>query len=105
MLTISYGQAFPYIRESVISTIKREAFISDRKSYKTLRHHWCVIILNVNTPTRDKRDNIKDSFYEELQCVLHQLPKYNMRILLRDFNENIGTGDIFKPTVGNENLP
>jgi endonuclease/exonuclease/phosphatase family metal-dependent hydrolase len=47
---------------------------------------------------------VKDSLYEELECVFDKFPKYHMKILLGDFNSKIGKEDIFKPTIGNESL-
>jgi exonuclease III len=49
---------------------------------------------------------VKDSFYEELERVLNawRFPKYHMKVLLGDFNAKVGRGDIFKPTIENENL-
>jgi hypothetical protein len=49
---------------------------------------------------------MKDSFYEdeELEGVFVKFSKYNMKILLGDFNAKVGREDIFKPTIGNENL-
>jgi glycosylphosphatidylinositol transamidase (GPIT) subunit GPI8 len=44
---------------------------------------------------------VKESFYEEL---FDKFPKYHMKFLLGDFNTKVGRGDIFKPTIGNENL-
>jgi hypothetical protein len=43
-----------------------------------------------------------DSFYEELGRVFDQFPRYDMKILLGDFNAKVGREDIFKPTMGNE---
>jgi hypothetical protein len=36
-------------------------------SYIILRGHWCHIVLNVHAPTEDKIDDMKDSFYKELE--------------------------------------
>jgi hypothetical protein len=58
----------------------------------------------VHAPTEDKCDDTKDSFYEELEGVFDQFPKYHMKILLGDFNTKVGREDIFKPTIGNESL-
>jgi hypothetical protein len=52
----------------------------------------------------DKSDESKDSFYEELEQVFDHFPRYNMKILLRDLNANVGRENIFKPTIGNESL-
>jgi hypothetical protein len=56
----------------------------------------------VHAPCEDTSDDIKDSFYEELGHVFDQFPRYDMKILLGDFNAKVGREDIFKPTIGNE---
>jgi hypothetical protein len=35
-------------------------------------------------PTEDKTDDVKGSFYEELERVFDKFPKYHKKILLRD---------------------
>jgi hypothetical protein len=68
-----------------------------------LKGNWCnIVVLNVHAPCEDKSDDVKDSFYEELARVFDQFPRYDMNILLDDFNEKVGREDIFKPTIGNE---
>jgi hypothetical protein len=47
-------------------------------------------------------DDIKGNFYEEIGRVFDQFPRYDMKILLGDFNAKVGREDIFKPTIGNE---
>jgi hypothetical protein len=49
--------------------------------YITLTGLWCDIILNVHAPTEDLCDDKKDSFYEELEGVFDQFPKYHIKIL------------------------
>jgi hypothetical protein len=56
----------------------------------------------VHAPCEDTSDGIKDSFYEELGRVFDQFPRYDMQILLGNFNTKVGRKDIFKPTIGNE---
>jgi exonuclease III len=58
----------------------------------------------VYVPTEDKDDDIKGSFYKELEQVFDQFPRYNMKILVGDFNAKVGREDIFKPIIGNESL-
>lgn len=66
---------------------------------------WCIIIiLNVHAPTKDKNDDMKDSFYEKLECVFDLFLKYHMNILLGHFNAKVGRGDTVKPTIGSESL-
>jgi hypothetical protein len=93
------------VHNRIISAVKRVEFVSDRMSYITLKGLWCdIIVLNVHAPTEDKDDDTKDSFYEEIEQVLDQFPRYHMKILLGDFNAKVGREDIFKPIIGNESL-
>jgi hypothetical protein len=72
-------------------------------SYVILRGRWCnIIVLNVHALCENTSDDIKDSFYEEQARVFDQFPRYDMNILLGDFNVKVGREDIFKPTIGNE---
>ena len=74
-------------------------------SYIVLRGRWCnIIVLNVHAPSEEKTDSSKDSFYEELEQVFDTFPKYDMKILLGDFNAKVGRENIFKPNRGNESL-
>jgi exonuclease III len=89
----------------IISAVKWAEFVSDRMSYMVIRGHWChIIVLNVHAPIEDKTDDMKDSFYEEVEHMLDKLPKYHMKILLGDFNDKVSREEIFKPTIGNESL-
>jgi exonuclease III len=94
-----------FVYKRIISAVKRVEFVSDGMSYIILRGRWFhIIVLNVHAPTENKIDDVKDSFYEEMECVFNKFPKYHMKILLRDFNTKVGREDIFKPTIGNECL-
>jgi hypothetical protein len=63
-----------------------------------------LIVLSVHDPSENRTDDMKDSFYEELEYVFYKFPKYHMNILLGDLNSKIGREDIFKQTIGNESL-
>ena len=52
----------------------------------------------------EKTDVSKYSIYEKLERVFDHFSKYNMKILLGDFNAQLGREDILKPTARNENL-
>jgi hypothetical protein len=70
-----------------------------------LRGRWCdITVLNIHAPTEDKINDLKVSFYEELECVVSQSCKYDMKILLGNFSAGIGREDSFKLTVGNKSL-
>jgi hypothetical protein len=67
-------------------------------SYIILRGRWCnIIVLNVHAPCEDKGGDVKDSFYEELGRLFDQFPRYDMKILLGDFNAKAGRENISKP--------
>jgi hypothetical protein len=49
----------------------------------------------VHLLTEDKGDDVKDSFYEELEQVFDQFPRYHTKSLLGDFDAKVGWEDIF----------
>jgi hypothetical protein len=63
------------VHKGIISAVKTVEFVSDRMPYIILRGHWChIILLNVYTPTEEKIDDVKDSFYEEFDmCSINSL--------------------------------
>jgi hypothetical protein len=90
------------VHKRIISAVRRVEFVSERMSYIILRGHWHdIIVLNVHVPTENNIDEMKASFYEELECIFNKFHKYCTKILL-DFNAKVGKVDIFKPTIGNE---
>ena len=87
-----------FVHQRIASAVKRIEFISDRVSYIDLRGRWCnIIVLNVHAKSEEKSDSSKDSFYEELEQAFDHFPKYDMKILLGDFNAKVGRENIFKP--------
>ena len=94
-----------FVHHRIVSAVKRVEFVNDRVSYIVLRGRWCnIIVLNVHSPSEDKCDYSKDSFYEELEQVFDHFPRYHMKILLGDFNAKVGRENIFKPTIRNVSL-
>jgi hypothetical protein len=55
----------------------------------------------VDAQCDDKGDDVKDSFYGELGRGFDQFPRYDMKIVLGNFNAKVGRENIFKPTIGN----
>jgi hypothetical protein len=50
-------------------------------SYILLRGRWChIIVLNVHVPTEDKTDDVKKSFYEELEREFDKFSKCHKKI-------------------------
>ena len=93
-----------FIDHRIVSAVKRVEFVSDRMSYMVLRSRWCrIIALNVHAPSEKKSDDLKYSFYEELEKVFDHFPKYRIKILLGNLMQNWGH-DIFKPTIWIDSL-
>jgi hypothetical protein len=65
-----------FLHKRIISAVKRVEFVNDRMSYIILRGCWFhIIVLTVHAPTEDKTDDVKDSFYEELERIFDKFPK------------------------------
>jgi hypothetical protein len=94
------------VHKRIISAVKRVQFVKDRMSYIILRGRWChiIIVLNIHAPTEDNIDDVKDTFYKELECVFNKFCKYHMEIQLGDFSAKVSREDIFKLTIGNDSL-
>jgi hypothetical protein len=79
------------MHKTIISAINRVEFVSDRRcvvsDHCSEREHSCR--------KRKKADDVKDIFYEELECVFDRFPKYHMKILLGDFSAKVGRGRHF----------
>jgi hypothetical protein len=50
-----------------------------------------VVNLSVHAPTEDKTDDVKDSFYEDLERIFDKFSKHHMKILLGDINAKVLT--------------
>jgi exonuclease III len=65
-----------FVHKKIISAVKRVEFVSDGMSYIILRgHSFHIIVLNIHAPTEDKIDDVKESFYEELERIFDKFPK------------------------------
>jgi exonuclease III len=85
-----------FVHKRIMSAVRRVEFVSDWMSYIILRGCWCnIIVLNEHAPCEDTSDDVKDNFCEELTRVFDQFRRYEMRILLGDFNAKVGREDIF----------
>jgi hypothetical protein len=82
-----------FVYNRIISAVNMVEFVSNRISYITMKGRWCdIIVINVHDTTEDKDDDMKDRFYEELEQVFDQFPRYHMKILVEVFNVKVGKG-------------
>jgi hypothetical protein len=70
-----------FVHQRIAPAVKRVEFVNDRVSYIVMRGRWSnIIVLNVHAPSEEKSDELKYSFYEELEQVFDNFSKYNMKI-------------------------
>jgi len=70
-----------FVHRTTVSAVKRVEFVSDRLSYIVLRGRWHnIIVVNVHATSEEKSGESKGSFYEELEQVFDQFPKYHMKM-------------------------
>jgi hypothetical protein len=64
-----------FVQKRKLLAINKVEFVSERMSYILLSCHWFhIIFLNDHTPTEGKIDDMKDSFYEELEHIFDKFP-------------------------------
>lgn len=79
-------------------------------TYKCINERLCMIrlkgrffnisIISVHAPTEEKGEEEKDSFYDTLSRMYDNLPRYDVKIILGDFNAKIGKESAYMPTIG-----
>jgi exonuclease III len=79
--------------------------------FKLINHELCTLrvkgrfnnlsLICVHSPTKEKNEYIKESFYEEVETIVTGCPKNDIKILLGDFNAKVGFGDQDGLAVGN----
>jgi hypothetical protein len=64
-----------------MSAVKWVEFVTDRISYIILSDCWRDIdVLNVHAHIEDKIDDMKGTFYEEIEHVFNKFTKHNIKI-------------------------
>ena len=57
--------------------MKRIEFVSDSLSYILLNGRGLhILVVNVHAPSEEKSEELKDSFYEDVELMLDLFPKY-----------------------------
>jgi hypothetical protein len=75
-----------FVHRRIISAVNRAEFVSDRMSCVIVRGLWGdIVVLNVHAPTEDKIDDVKDSFYEDLERVFDKFAKFHSKFRVVNF--------------------
>ena len=70
---------------------------ADRCSVKVISKFLLV-------PTDSNTEEIKEEFYNLLEQNINQMATSDIKIILGDFNANVGKENMYKLTIGNESL-
>uniref|UniRef100_A0A1B0D0H1 Endonuclease/exonuclease/phosphatase domain-containing protein n=1 Tax=Phlebotomus papatasi TaxID=29031 RepID=A0A1B0D0H1_PHLPP len=63
-----------------------------------------ITLFSVHAPTLDKDNMVKETFYAELEKEFDNVPKYDIKIILGDFNAKLGKEAFLRPAVGSHSL-
>ncbi|XP_075979935.1 uncharacterized protein LOC142979060 [Anticarsia gemmatalis] len=89
------------VSKNLVSSVIRFDAISDRLCVLRIKtQFYNISIVNAYAPTELTDEDTKDEFYDHLESVYDQLPSFDAKILLGDFNAKVGREDVFKPTIG-----
>jgi len=99
-----YGTVF-FINSKMRKSFLSFEPLSDRLCKLRLRGKFRIItLISTYTPTEDSPDVIKDEFYDQLSQECEKAHKYNILILLGDFNANIGKENFMAAVAGKYTL-
>ncbi|XP_038106623.1 craniofacial development protein 2-like [Culex quinquefasciatus] len=59
-----------------------------------------ISIINVHSPHSGSEDDDKDAFYEQLNWTYNSCPKHDVKVVIGDFNAQVGQEEEFRPVIG-----
>jgi endonuclease/exonuclease/phosphatase family metal-dependent hydrolase len=90
----------------IIARKRKESMLE----YETINERVCrlrmkgryrnITIISVHAPTEEKEDREKEEFYECLEEMYHKIQKYDLVIIMGDFNAKIGKEEYQKEVAG-----
>lgn len=91
------------VNELLLPHVKHFERVSDRICYMRIADKsGDLILICVYAPTETGPNDEKEVFYEELERTYNKLPNHCSKILLGDFNAQVGNETMYKPTIGGE---
>jgi hypothetical protein len=93
-----------YVRGEILKYVNGFKFINERMLFEMKS---CMVLLYRDKCTctnKQKREEIKEEFYNLLEQNINQIANSVIKIILGDFNAKFVKENIQKPTIGNESL-
>lgn len=59
-----------------------------------------ITLINVHAPHEENNVEAKEEYYNELDKIYEEIPKYDIKLLLGDTNAKIGKEKLYRPTIG-----
>uniref|UniRef100_A0A8D9B4S3 Craniofacial development protein 2 n=1 Tax=Cacopsylla melanoneura TaxID=428564 RepID=A0A8D9B4S3_9HEMI len=89
--TGQFGTGF-LINKTVRGSIMEYQTVSDKICKIRLKGKFRnITIVSIHAPTKEKSEEIKETFYESLDEVLSQVQKYDQILVIGDFNAQVGS--------------
>jgi len=95
------------VDDKILSRVIKLKAVNNIIIYIELECRWFnVVLINGYAPTEDKENKVKNIrvFYKVMDNVCDLIPSNKLKILLRNFNAEIGQEIINRPTIEKENL-
>jgi len=85
------------VHKDLVPVVKEFKDINPRISMLTIETQlFDISFMNVHTPTEDKSQDEKDTFYEQLESTLNSILSNRIQIVLGDLNAKVGKETIFR---------
>jgi len=100
----NFGVGF-MINEALPPKVSRFEAINERLCYiRLLMSNYDLIIINCHAPTKEKKEEIKNKFYEDLKRVYDTIPRHSVKVVIGDINAKLGHEEGYRPTIGRKSL-
>uniref|UniRef100_A0A8D8X0K2 Craniofacial development protein 2 n=1 Tax=Cacopsylla melanoneura TaxID=428564 RepID=A0A8D8X0K2_9HEMI len=93
------------VNKTVRDSIMEYCNVNDRICKIRLKGNFRNIsIISVHAPTEEKSEEEKETFYDELDRTVSQVPKYDITLIMGDFNAQIGNKENQEEVAGRYSL-
>jgi exonuclease III len=93
------------VNDDTLPQVKGFTAVNDRLCYIRIAGPiFDVIIINAYVPTEEKEEYLKNEFYDDLEKIIDTTTNSCIKILIGDFNAKIWKEDMYRPTIGLNDL-